>query len=83
MRTRLELWQIVKDNFDAYFKTGLCILISRLCIKGIISMDELNYIHVEIKRYGNTKDFFLGAKGNPKPRLEFIEKMIKKHSKKD
>ena len=80
MRTQLELWQIVKDNFDAYFKTGLCILISRLCIKGIISMDELNYIHVEIKRYGNTKRFFLGAEGDPKPRLEFIDKMIKKHS---
>ena len=83
MRTRLELWQIVKDNFDAYFKTGLCILISRLCIRGIISMDESISIHVEIKRYGNTKDYFLGEPKDPKPRLEFIEKMIKKHSKKD
>ena len=43
-------------------------------------MDEHNCIHAEIKRYGNTKGYFLGLSGNPKPRLEFIEKMIKKHS---
>ena len=71
----------MKENFDVYFCTGLCLLISRLYIKGIISMDEHNCIYVEIKRYGDTSDFFLGAEGNPKPRLEFIEKMIKKHSK--
>ena len=80
MRTQLELWQIVKDNFDAYFKTGLCILISKLYIRGIISMDEHNCIYAEIKRYGNTKKFFLGVEGDPKTRLEFIDKMIKKHS---
>ena len=80
MRTQLELWQVVKDNFDEHFSDGLCLLISRLYVKGIISMDEDNCIHVEIKKYGNTRDFFLGNQGYPKPRLEFIEKMIKKHS---
>ena len=80
MRTQLELWKVVKDNFDDSFSDGLCILISRLYIKGIISMDENICIHAEIKKYGNTKDYFLGLSGDPKPRLEFIEKMIKKHS---
>lgn len=80
MRTQLELWQVVKDNFDDYFSDGLCILISRLLIKGIISIDESISIHVEIKKYGNTKDYFLGEPKDPKPRIEFIEKMIKKHS---
>ena len=80
MRTQLELWQVVKDNFDDYFSEGLCILISRLYIKGIISMDENICIHAEIKKYGNTKDYFLGEPKDPKPRLEFIDKMIKKHS---
>ena len=70
----------MKDNFDEHFSDGLCLLISRLYVKGIISMDEDNCIHVEIKKYGNTRDFFLGNQGCPKPRLEFIEKMIKKHS---
>ena len=79
MRTQLELWQVVKDNFDEYFSDGLCILISRLLIKGIISIDESISIHVEIKKYGNTKDYFLGDPKDPKPRLKFIEKMIKKH----
>ena len=80
MRTQLELWQVVKYNFDEYYYNGLCILISRLYIKGIISMDESISIHVEIKKYGNTKDYFLGDPKDPKPRLKFIEKMIKKHS---
>ena len=80
MRTQLELWQVVKDNFDDYFSEGLCTLIIRLYIKGIISMDESISIHVEIKKYGNTKDYFLGDPKDPKPRLKFIEKMIKKHS---
>ena len=80
MRTQLELWQVVKDNFDEYFSDGLCLLISRLLIKGIISIDESISIHVEIKKYGNTKDYFLGEPKDPKPRLKFIEKMIKKHS---
>ena len=80
MRTKLELWQVVKDNFDEYYYNGLCVLISRLQIEGIISKDECISIYVEIKRYGNTKDYFLGEPKDPKPRLEFIEKMIKKHS---
>ena len=80
MRTQLELWQVVKDNFDEYFYDGLCILISRIQIKGIISIDESISIHVEMKKYGNTKDYFLGEPKDPKPRLEFIDKMIKKHS---
>ena len=80
MRTQLELWQVVKNNFNEYFTDGLCLLITKLYIKEIISMDEHNCIHAEIKRYGNTKDFFLGDEGDPKPRLEFIERMIKKHS---
>ena len=81
MRTQLELWQVVKDNFDDYFSEGLCILISRMYIKGIISMDEYKCIRAELKKYGNTKDYFLGEPKDPKPRLEFIDKMIKKHSK--
>ena len=80
MRTQLELWQVVKDNFDEHFHDGLCVLIARLYVKRIISMDEHNCIHAEIKRYGNTKDYFLGEPKDPKPRLEFIDKMIKKHS---
>ena len=80
MRTQLELWQIVKDNFDEYFKIGLCLLIGRLYVREIISRDEYTSINTEIKRYGDTRDYFLGDEDDPKPRLEFIDKMIKKHS---
>ena len=80
MRTQLELWQVVKDNFDEYFIAGLCYLITDLYLDDIINSDELQLLKNELKSYDNTSDFFLGVSENPKPRLEFIEKMIKKHS---
>ena len=80
MRTQLELWQVVKDNFDEYFKLGLCYLIRSLKFFDIISFNEMNSLTDELKKYGNTRDFFLGNQGYPKPRLEFIDKMIRKHS---
>ena len=79
MRTQLELWQVVKDNFG-YFSTGLCFLIRTLKLCSIISFEEMKSLTDELKKYGNDSDFFLGVGGNPMPRLEFIEKMIKKHS---
>ena len=30
MRTQLELWKVVKENFDEYFSFGLCQLIDSL-----------------------------------------------------
>ena len=80
MRTQLELWQVVKDNFDEYFIAGLCYLITDLYLDDIINSDELQLLKNELKSYDNTSDFFLGVSENPKPRLEFIDKMIKKHS---
>lgn len=82
-RTQLELWKVVKDNFDEYFKTGLCDLIFRFYLKGIISRNENVSIRNEIERYGNSNDYFLGEPKNPKPRLEFIDKMIKKYEQLD
>ena len=83
MRTQLELWHVVKENFDEYFSTGLCFLIGYLEFCDIINLDEQELLEKELSEHGNTNDFFLGDKGDPKPRLEFIDKMIKKHSKKD
>ena len=80
MRTQLELWQVVKDNFDEYFIAGLCYLITDLYLDDIINSDELQLLKNELKSYDNTSDFFLGVSENPKPRLEFIDKIIKKHS---
>ena len=80
MRTQLKLWQIVKDNFDEYFEYGLCNVIGRLRVKGTINTNEYFALLDELEHFGDTEDYFLGKKGDPKPRLEFIEKMIKKHS---
>ena len=80
MRTQLELWKVVKENFDEYFEYSLCTLIIRLYIKGIISRNENISIRNEIERYGDTDHYFLGKPKDPKLRLEFIDKMIKKHS---
>lgn len=83
MRTQLELWHVVKDNFNQHFKTGLCGVIDKIRVINILNIEEYDYLLKEIKEYGNTKDYFLGEPKDPKPRLEFIDKMIKKHSKKD
>lgn len=80
MRTQLELWQVVNDNFDYYFFSGLCILIFELQSCYIINSKERHLLEEELSEHGNSDYFFLGKKGDPKPRLEFIEKMIKKHS---
>ena len=86
MRSNLELWEIVRDNFDKYFGYnlrigGLCILVLYLYRKSIISFYEKTMLEIEInsyKRFWHTA-YFLGEMGDPKPRKEFIEKMIKKH----
>lgn len=62
MRTQLELWQVVKDNFDEYFETGLCFLIRTLKLCSIISFEEMKSLTDELKKYGNTRDFFLEIK---------------------
>ena len=80
MRTQLELWQVVKDNFDEYFLSGLCVLIHDLKNFGIISSEEKELLKKELSEYGDNKTFFIGHKYVKKPRLEFIDKMIKKHS---
>ena len=80
MRTQLELWKIVKENFDECFRDGLCYLIVDLLLYDIINSEEKESLKKELKNYGDTSDFFLGIAGKAKPRLEFIEKMIKKHS---
>ena len=80
MRTQLELWQIVKDNFDECFKTGLCLLIFQLRYRNIINYEEKFLLEKELLEYGNYDTYFIGEPKDPKPRLEFIKKMIKKHS---
>ena len=42
MRTQLELWKVVKDNFDEYFNFGLCQLIDSLRYVGKINHYEKN-----------------------------------------
>ena len=80
MRTQLELWQVVKDNFDEYFRNGLCQLTNCLEIVRIINSDEKLLLQKELSEYGNSGVYFLGEQKDPKPRLKFTEKMIKKHS---
>ena len=80
MRTQLELWKIVKENFEQYFLSGLCGLIYDLTLFDIINTEEKELLKKELSEYGDNKTFFIGFKYAKKPRLEFIDKMIKKHS---
>ena len=80
MRTQLELWQVVKDNFDEHFSFGICQLIDSLRYVDKINHYEENQLREELSLHGDKTTYFLGLSGNPKPRLEFIGEMIKKHS---
>lgn len=79
MRSNLELWEIVRYDFDEYFRFGLCNAIYWMFMGGIINKYELNKLNHEINYYGSSQKYFLGERSDPKPRKEFIEKMIKKH----
>ena len=79
MRTKLELWQLVDEHFDAHFTYGLCRVIWCLRLKGIIDINECDYLLDELKHFGDTSDYFLGKKGDAKPRKEFIQNRIKAH----
>ena len=81
MRTQLELWEIVRDNLDKYWhkERGLCFIILKLFVYDIISTCEKDVLFDDLNFHGDSRTFFLGKKGDPKPRKEFIEKMIKKH----
>lgn len=79
MRSKLELWKIVDENFDKLFRYGLCLTLYYLCMSKRISIKEHKILESELKDYGNTKKLFLGERGDPIPRKEFIKKMIEKH----
>ena len=79
MRSKLELWQLVDNHFDGLFVTGLCVVIVKLRIRGILNPNEWQFLIKEIEHFGSTNEFFLGKKGDAKPRKEFIQKRIKQY----
>ena len=79
MRTKLELWQLVDKHFDGLFMTGLCPVITKLRIRGILNPNEWQSLLDEIEHFGSTNGFFLGEKGDAKPRKEFIQKRVKQY----
>ena len=79
MRSKLELWQLVDKHFDTYFSYGLCGVIWSLRSAGLININEWQFLFDEIEHFGDTKEYFLGEKGDAKPRKEFIQKRIKAH----
>ena len=79
MRTKLELWQLVDKHFEEYFSIGLCNVIWVLRSAGLIDINEWQFLYDEIEHFGDTEEYFLGEKGDAKPRKEFIQKRIKAH----
>ena len=77
MRTKLELWHLIDKHFDTYFKYGLCGVIISLRKKAIISTNEYIALINELDNFGDTGEYFLGHKGDAKPRKEFIQNRIK------
>ena len=58
MRTQLELWQIVKGNFDEYFNFVLFQLIDSLPYGKINHYEKYSLIE-ELSLYGDNEIYFL------------------------
>ena len=88
MRTDLELWLIVEENFEEYFERGLCLTISKMYEMFIITKNELNRLLEIINEYAKNKfggdpnyDIrysYLWKQKEAKPRRLFIQKQILK-----
>ena len=88
MRTKLILWKIVREYIDELWKEhrcrALCEVVHNLYYKydDVRSSKEKIDLSEEIKSY-NPRDgrvYFLGEYGDKEARIQFIEKMIEKHS---
>lgn len=86
MRSHLELWLIVEENFDNYFCTGICRVLARLLDDDEITVQEYNFLMNTLYRYGLKRwrldKFYLWTAGDKKPRKMFIQKQILKEIRK-
>ena len=90
MRTDFELWLIVEQNFDEYFKRCLCDTIRSLYESEIITRAEDIHLRNIIYEYGKRRFFnrpildpftpyeLIWKRWRKKPRKMFIQKQILK-----
>lgn len=79
MRSNLELQKVLLDNIDDYFETGLCVYISISYSMNLISLQEFRYLKLFISKRSNGLNsiYWIGKKGDIKPRIEWIKENIK------
>lgn len=88
IRTPLELWLVVEENFDEYFESCLCGMIFRLSMEFIISDNEYRFLQYSINHYCTQRFYYWDSWdmknnlfwkiGEQKPRRMFIQKQILK-----
>lgn len=90
MRTDLELWLIVEQNFDEYFKRCLCDTIRLMYESDLLTYKEDLYLRNIIYEYGKRRFFnrpvldpfthfdLIWKRWHKKPRKMFIQKQILK-----
>lgn len=82
IRTPLELWLIVEQNFNSLFHLGLCNVIANLRACGEITLKEERFLSMEIVLYGQIRKLnaigYIWTVGHEKPRRMFIQKQILK-----
>lgn len=90
MRTNLELWLIVEQNFDEYFVIGLCDTIRNLYKNELLTREEELHLRNIIYQYGkrrfshrkglNAFTYYelIWRKNEKKPRRMFIQNQILK-----
>ena len=88
MKTNKELLQVFLDNQNL-FEDGLCIWVSKLYIKYLITREEEEYLYILIRNnrpfFTRIKDKLSGRKrhcyywkqGDIKPRIKWLKKYLK------
>lgn len=78
MRTDKQLIQLVLDNFDKHFKSGLCNLALHLLFNRDITYNEYCLLMEIIKLGRPSKPYgFWWPVGQREPRIEFLNKLLK------
>lgn len=93
-RPLLDLWKIVRDNFDRLFLSrydsririeGLCSIINKLHLEGVINQKEYSDLMVDLEEFGARTGkealYFYWERGDAVARKIFINQKIMEHGK--
>lgn len=81
MRTDKQLIQLVLDNFNEQFRTGLCGVLLYMYTEDILTLFEWSTLKELFDEHKPTEDYGWGYWWEPsdhRPRIEFLKNLLEK-----